>query len=102
VRKSLESLKHTINYTKQYSNLPIELKPFYVYLADTGHSIMGIAKMLLDSTQFSGAELWELEAAIPVKYVLTHSFTLYHGHIVIDVPYDKNFGIDVDDKYFEY
>lgn len=100
MRKSLEGLQSLIR-DRTYPNLPEELQPFYVYLSDCGHSLMGIAKTLLDSTEFGADELWELEAAIPVKYVLSHPYQLYHGHLVVDVPY-STYGIEVDEEYEEF
>lgn len=102
MRKSLELLGHMIDTSKSYPNLPENLKPYYVYLIDNGHSVMSIAKSLLDNTQFGDVELWELEAAVPVKYILTNGYQLYHGHLVVDIEYDMVFGIDVPEEYIEF
>ncbi|RXZ78130.1 hypothetical protein EBB07_29185 [Paenibacillaceae bacterium] len=100
MRKSLQSIKHMINLTKQYPGLPDELKSFYAYLSDCGHSIMAVPKSLAE--QHSQSDLSEFEAAVPVKYVLANKYLIHDGYIIINVPYDEVFGIDVDDGYEEY
>lgn len=99
MRKSLQTVKHMIQ-DNNYPNLPPELKEYYAYLKDSGHSIMAIPKVLL--SKYSESDLWELECAIPVKFVLSNVFYLYDGHIIIDASYDDTFGIEIDESYYEY
>ncbi|QNR65140.1 hypothetical protein IAQ67_14570 [Paenibacillus peoriae] len=91
-----------VDQTKVFPELPSELQPFYVYVYDNGHCVMGIAKSLMSSEFSKNTELWELESAIPIKYVLEHEFQIRDSYLFIDVPYNLTFGIDVDDKYLEF
>ncbi|MFD0587764.1 hypothetical protein ACFQZE_07100 [Paenibacillus sp. GCM10027627] len=102
MRKSLKVLEHMIQTNKNYDGLPTELEPFYVYLTDSGHSVMGIVESLLDSTKYNADDLYSLESAIPVKYVLEHSYKLYHGHLLVNVPHHNFFGTDIEEEYYEY
>ncbi|KJD42954.1 hypothetical protein [Paenibacillus terrae] len=102
MRKSIKTIKHMVDQTKVYAKLPTELLPFYVYVNDNGHSLMGIANSVMSAELSKNSEPWELESAIPVKYVLEHEYQIRDGYLFIDVPYNLTFGIDVDDKYLEF
>ncbi|MGV6935978.1 hypothetical protein ACWA2B_10730 [Paenibacillus sp. CMM36] len=102
MRKSIELIKHMIDQSKSYSNLPATLEPFYAYTKDNGHCLMGISNSILSADFAKDTELWELESPIPVKYVLDHSYQIKDGYLYVDVPYDLTFGVDVDDKYLEF
>ncbi|MET3209790.1 UNVERIFIED_CONTAM: hypothetical protein ABIC26_002737 [Paenibacillus sp. PvR008] len=102
VRKSIQAIKHMVDKSKTYPKLPSELQPFYVYVSDNGHSLMGIANSVLSAVFAKDAELWESESAIPVKYVLEHDYQIKDGYLFVDVPYDLTFGVNVDDKYLEF
>ena len=58
---------------KSYPGLPEELKDFYCYYTDCGHSINAIPECLLQEAIDSG-ELSDYEAAVPVKYVLEKGY----------------------------
>lgn len=100
MRKSLELVKDMVDTTKSYKGLVDDLKPFYAYLSDCGHSLMVIPKSLIG--KYPDADLWELESAVPVKYVLDkEEYSIFNGHLIVDVPFSDEFGVDVD-EYMEF
>lgn len=38
---------------------------------------------------------------IPQKYLREKGFTVEDGYVYIDVNYDRNFGVDISDKYYD-
>lgn len=102
MRRSLEDIKHMVDWSKNYPGLTSDLKPYYAYITDCGHSIMAVPKTLLAQHEGTSEELWQFEVPIPVKYLLTHTFYIYEGYIIIDVPYNSVFGVEVEEGYEEY
>ncbi len=84
---------------KPYPGLPEMLKEYHVYTQDSGHSLCAIPLSLLEDAR---AEPWQFEVPIPVKYVLEKGYTFFCDYIVVDVPYDEELGVVVDEKYEEY
>ena len=73
-RKSLVGIESMIVPNKPYADLPVELQPFHYYFKDAGHVIM----------------------CVP------NCFKIENGYIFIDVLYNKDLGIVVDEKYYEF
>lgn len=99
MRKSLQDIKHMVKPIK-YFDLPEELKPYNYYIADCGHCIMCILEMHLKQAQQTDMDDYEI--TVPVKYVLEKGYRLVNGYVVVEAEYDPNFGLDVDDRYFEF
>lgn len=85
-----------------YKELPEELKEYNYYYHDgeTGHVIMAIPKCLLKEAEENG-DLDMFECPFPVKYVLEKGYEMVDNHVVCDGEYDKMFGIQIDEKWFE-
>ena len=85
-----------------YSGLPEELKEYNYYYPDgeTGHVIMAIPSCLLEEAEKDG-DLEMFECPFPVKYVLSNGYRIYRGHVICDGKYDKIFGLEIEDKWFE-
>ena len=85
-----------------YVGLPEELKEFNYYYEDeeTGHVIMAIPECLLEEAERNG-DLDMYECPFPVKYVLHKGYRIYKNHVICDGDYDADFGLDVDDGWFE-
>ena len=98
-RLSVKDIKHMIRDIQYPGVLPDELKPYHVYLTDSGHNILCVPKEYADKVQ---GEPWDYEAPVPVKYVIEKGYEIKVGYIVVDVPYDKDLGIVTDEKYDEY
>ena len=99
MRKSLEDIKHMVKPIK-YFNLPEELRSYNYYIVDGGHCIMCLLEKHLREAQQTNMDFYEVP--VPVKYVLEKGYRLVNGYVVVEAEYDPNFGLDVDDKYFEY
>lgn len=95
-----ESLRGMALYVKKgtYKDTPPELKPFQYWLDDSGNIIMAIPECLLEKAEESG-NLCGYEAAIPCSYVIEKGYRFHKGHVVVDVPYDPVYGVDVPDEY---
>lgn len=98
-RKSLVGIESMVVPNKPYADLPVELQPFHYYFKDTGHVIMCVPSCF--KKQAIG-NFDDYEVGIPVKYVLSHSYKIENGYIFIDVLYNKDLGIVVDEKYYEF
>lgn len=96
-RKSLNGIAHE---ERMYIGLPVELEPYHFWVADAGHSIMAVPKVLL--AEAGGAALDDYEVPIPVKYVLERGYTIRNGYVIVDAPYDPVFGLEVEERYSEY
>lgn len=84
-----------------YKGLPEELKEFNYYYNDgeTGHVIMAIPTCLLKEAEQNG-DLDMFECPFPCKYVLEQGYIIHKQHIVCEGKYG-DFGLMIDDKYFE-
>lgn len=100
LRRSHDGISGVIN--DDYENLPEDLVPFNYYYDDgeTGHVIMAIPECLLEEAEADG-DLDMFECPIPVKYVLHNGYRIVQDHVVCDADYDHNFGLDVDESWFE-
>lgn len=99
MRKSHEGLHGIIK--DNYDRLPEELKDFNYYYNDgeTGHVIMAVPEILLE--KYPDEDLDMLECPFPVKYVLANGFRIYNGHIICSGEYDEDFGLEIDEEWFE-
>ena len=84
-----------------YPDLPDQLKEYCYYLSDQGYVLTVIPEMLLKE-HFGDMELWNYEVPVPVKYVLEHGYHVFEDYIAVDVPYDDEIGVYIDDGYNEY
>lgn len=101
MRKSLEDIKIAVK-KDNYKNLPIELEEYNYFIDDgeTGNVIMAIPKCYYEGLDDS--ELDDYECAVPVKYILEHGYSILRKHVVTDVPYNKDYGIEISEQYYEY
>lgn len=98
LRKSLLGLSHMIQ-EKYYPDLPDDLKPFHVWLSDSGHSIMAVPSQFWNETSKNPKD--DYEVALPVKYVLEKGYTIRNDYVFVDAPYDPIFGVDLDDDEYQ-
>lgn len=84
-----------------YKVLPPELQEHYIYEQDGGHAILAIPECLLPEAEKT-RKYDDYTASIPVKYVLETGYRMAHGKVIVNAPYDEDFGVDVDDRYYEY
>jgi hypothetical protein len=93
MRKSLEDISFMVVPDKTYPGIPAELKPYYVYLRDAGHCILCIPEKFRADAK-DDPDMYE--CPVPVKYVLSHKYSMENGYIYIDVPYHDMFGISAE------
>jgi len=98
-RKSLKGIENMVVPNKSYPNMPIELQPFHYYFKDSGHVIMCVPNQFKNQ---ANGNFDDYEVGVPVKYVLSHTYKIENGYIFIDVLYNKDLGIVVDEKYDEF
>ena len=100
MRRSHEGLVGIIK--DNYVGLPEELKDFNYYYNDreTGHVIMAIPECLLKEAEQNG-DLDIFECPFPVKYVLIKGYRIYRNHVICDGRYDAEFGLTIDEKWYE-
>ena len=100
MRRSHEGLRGVSK--DNYVGLPEELREFNYYYNDgeTGHVIMAIPKCLLgEAEQYGDLELFE--CPFPVKYVLGNGYDIYKNHVVCEGKYNRNFGLEIEEKWYE-
>ena len=100
MRKSLEDIKHMVKSIQYPGDLPEELKSYHYYILDAGHCIMCVLETHLEKAQQTSKDDYELP--VPVRYVLEKGYRFVDRYVVVEAEYNSNFGLDVDDKYFEY
>jgi len=100
MRKSIEDIKHMVGNIPYVTELPTELKPYHVYLTDTGHSILCVLKTHLEKAKQSNMD--DYEVLVPVKYVLEKGYDIFNDYIIVDAEYSSELGLLVDGKYSEY
>ncbi|CAM3743031.1 hypothetical protein COLU111180_06160 [Cohnella lubricantis] len=84
--------------TRPYpGELPDELKKYHYYVGDAGHAIMCVLEM-----HWPTDEPYMYEIPVPVKYVLEQGYRIDNDFVIVEAPYNMRFGLDVDDKYFEF
>ena len=99
VRNSLKDLDPAYYHktSKNEYQVPEELRDLCYWFADSGYCILGVPKCF----ENEGA-MWDYEVPIPAKYVLEKGWKKYGDYIIVDVPYDDETGLVVDEKYDEY
>ena len=102
MRKSLEDLNQSmIRKVDNYPGLPEELKEYCYWLADAGYSIMAIPEVFIKE-HFGSMELWQYECPVPVRYVLEKGYKFFEEYVVVDVSYNDEWGLEVDEAYVDY
>lgn len=82
------------------TELPPELKRWYCYPIDAGHSILCILKADWDGRTVNWKSLDHC-VPVPVKTVL-RGYSIHDGLVIVDVPYDMEVGLlspEEDDEY---
>lgn len=82
-------------------DLPEELRLYYYHTPDNGNVIMCVPETLLSYADKAG-RYSDYMAQIPVRYVLDKGYRVHNRVIVINVPYDPIFGVDIDGSYYDY
>lgn len=82
-----------------FDKLPKMLQDHYEYIADCGHCIMGIPKVYWE---ISKEDPYSYEAPVPVKYVLENGYKEREGFLLIDIDYNSEIGLVVDEEYYTY
>ena len=81
--------------------LPVCLHEFnYFYSDGTGHVVMAVPESLLPQAIKSG-DYDGYECPIPCRYVIANGFRFHEGYVVCDVPYNKEFGVDLDESWYD-
>lgn len=81
--------------------LPEELSEFNFFYSDgTGHVVMAIPESLLPQAIKSG-NFDDFECPIPCRYILAKGYRFLNGHVICDAPYSEEFGVDVDEFWFD-
>lgn len=85
-----------------YSGLPEELKKFNYYYHDgeTGHVLMVVPEVLLPEAMAKG-DLDVFEVPVPCKYVLKNGYRMFDDHVIVQVKYNRDFGVMTPLEYFE-
>ena len=79
------------------SALPPDLAPWYVYPADSGHSLMAIPKSLHGTNAPE-----DLLVPVPVRTVLREGWETHDGWLVVPAHYDPDLGLVVPDDDMEF
>jgi len=102
MRKSMEEYATYIDFSKSYPELPEKLRPFYCYFViDHGHSLMAMPKIFLSKAMETG-NYCDYEIPVPVKYVINKEYEVGKGYLSVDIPYDSEYGADIDEEYMEF
>lgn len=80
--------------------LPEELRKFNYYYPDAGHVVMVIPESLLPRATESG-NFDDYECPIPCRYILAKGYRFLEGYVVCDAPYDKEFGVSLDESWYD-
>lgn len=100
MRKSLQDITHMVKNISYPGQLPDELKPYHYYIADQGHCVMCVLECHLREARILNWDDYELP--VPVKYILEKGYHKQGDYIIVNVPYDPNIGMVVDEKYYEF
>lgn len=106
VRDSLKDFERYV-IKDNYPDIPDELREFNWYVADAGRCIMSVPKIFFIEAKEKGKEnLYDYEIALPVRYVLKKGYEIIETptskHVIVDVPYNPEFGAEIDEEYNEY
>ena len=80
--------------------LPEELRRFNYFYPDSGHVVMAIPESLLPLAIKSG-NLDDYECPIPCRYILAKGYRFHDGYVVCDAPYSMDFGVDIDEYWYD-
>jgi hypothetical protein len=80
-----------------YTDLPLEIQPWYVYLSDCGHNIVCI----LESDYRAGEDLTKFLLPVPVKAALKN-YRIANGYVVVNIPYDPKEGLLISERDDEF
>lgn len=96
IRKSLRNIGGVRKVT--YKELPNDLQDFIYYVPDSGYVVMAVPLVFYNEAT---KDLSEYECAVPCKYIKEHGYKLIDDHVIVDIPYDKDFGI-IYEKFSEF
>lgn len=86
--KKAKLTKHVVLGKKYHTELPEELKPFYCYVHDGGHSLICIFPEHINK---KSRDNYLVPA--PVKTVLRNGYIIKHDYLVCSIPYDDEIGL---------
>jgi hypothetical protein len=85
-------------FVSYHAELPEELKPYYCYSIESGHSFICLSPETFKKKKRDGYLL-----PVPVKMVLRNGYEIKDGYLVCNsLPYDKDTGLEVEENDFEY
>lgn len=91
-------LTRYVNLFKTYpTELPEELKPYYCYTVDGGHSLIALLTQFANKKKKDG---YLVPAC--VKTVLRNGYEIKDGYLICDIPYNKDTGLEEPEEDFEY
>lgn len=101
IRKSLVDILPMVSKRPCISlDIPTELEPLHFYISDSGHCIMAIPEQFLKDAQTGSMSDYEIP--IPARYVIEKGYEIIDGFAVVDVPYDDNLGVIIDESYTDW
>lgn len=100
MRKSLEDIKNIVSKKPYHKTIPEELEPYRYYILDSGHCIMCVLECHL--AEAKEACMDDYEIPVPIKYVLEKGYRVIDDYVIVDAPYNDIFGLEVDEKYYEF
>lgn len=83
MRASMKGKENQIVDGKKYRGLPLDLRPYYVYLKELGHCVLCVPQMYweMDIQDFT-----EYEVPVPINFVMEHVYAMKSGFVFINVP----------------
>ena len=88
-----------IDYIEKYpeNKLPFELQMNLDYICDSGWCVKVLTTGALN-TEYGEGDLSGAVAPVPVQYVMRKGYSYYKGYLLVDMPYDRIYGVGGDDK----
>lgn len=99
MRKSLKGIEHMVVPGKMMDGVPDELRPFEVYLRDSGHCILCIPEVFREEAKSAPDDY---EVGVTTRWVLTHAYKIENGYVYVDVPYDDFLGVNTPEEYDQF
>lgn len=83
MRASLKGKEDQIIEEKKYRGLPLDLRPYYVYLKELGHCVLCVPQMYW---RRGIRDFTEYEVPIPINFVMNHVYAMKDGFVFVNVP----------------